>query len=92
MNNTNETNEVVERIFTRLKDNFPDFLPEDYDGIKKDLAELLEEGYSESQAYRFTKNREEVDPHLEEELALKRMKIVDDEVPDTKKKRRPKRI
>lgn len=73
-----DKSEYVALVWSRIK-QVPN--PDDIDGLKRDIAELYDDGFSADDAYSYIRCREEINPDLAEEIALKRMKQIRSKYP-----------
>jgi len=75
-----EQEAFIEKVLVRLDRNYK-IESADRPSVISHIGQLEQEGFSADQAFRYTRNTEEVNPELSEYLALKRMAVVQAEVP-----------
>lgn len=73
-----EEETYIEKVFARLARNY-DIEPNDVKSVKQGIAECFFFGFTETNAVRWSRCTEEVNPDLDEDIALSRMKKIREE-------------
>lgn len=73
-----EEETYIEKVFTRLAQHY-DIELNDVKSVKQGIAECFFFGFTETNAVRWSRCTEEVNPDLDEDIALSRMKKISEE-------------